>query len=110
MPRPHNILRKDDTDGLLLFVSIIETCPCGTPAASASCRRENAVAKGVATRGIYAARAMNAELWDTDGKRYIDFAAGIAVNNAGHRHPKLALAVCRGWSLCLYPGSRFKAA
>lgn len=58
-------------------------------------RRENAVANGVATRGVYAARAENAELWDVDGKRYIDFAAGIAVNNAGHRHPKLMDAVAR---------------
>jgi 4-aminobutyrate aminotransferase/(S)-3-amino-2-methylpropionate transaminase len=30
-----------------------------------------------------------------DGKRYIDFAAGIAVNNAGHRHPRLMEAVAR---------------
>lgn len=56
-------------------------------------RRDQAVAQGVATRGIYAARAENAELWDVDGKRYIDFAAGIAVNNTGHRHPRLMQAV-----------------
>lgn len=58
-------------------------------------RREQAVASGVATRAIYAQRAKNAELWDVDNKRYIDFAAGIAVNNAGHRHPKLMEAVAR---------------
>ncbi|MEQ9695976.1 4-aminobutyrate--2-oxoglutarate transaminase [Shimia sp. SDUM112013] len=56
-------------------------------------RREAAIASGVATRGIYAARAENAELWDADGKRFIDFAAGIAVNNTGHRHPKVMAAV-----------------
>lgn len=56
-------------------------------------RREAAVATGVATRSIYAERAENAELWDADGKRYIDFAAGIAVNNTGHRHPKVMAAV-----------------
>ncbi|AUH34193.1 4-aminobutyrate--2-oxoglutarate transaminase [Paracoccus tegillarcae] len=58
-------------------------------------RRDNAVAKGVSTRGIYVTHAENAELWDADGKRYIDFAAGIAVNNAGHRHPKLMAAVAK---------------
>lgn len=58
-------------------------------------RGANAVATGLATRGIYAAKAENAELWDVDGKRFIDFAAGIAVNNAGHRHPKLMAAVER---------------
>ncbi len=56
-------------------------------------RRADAVAVGVATRGIYAVKAENAELWDADGKRYIDFAAGIAVNNTGHRHPKVMQAV-----------------
>lgn len=58
-------------------------------------RRTAAVASGVGTRGIYAERAENAELWDVDGKRYIDLAAGIAVNNTGHRHPKLMAAVAK---------------
>lgn len=58
-------------------------------------RRAAAVANGVATRGIYATRAENAELWDADGKRFIDFAAGIAVNNTGHRHPKVMEAVAK---------------
>ena len=56
-------------------------------------RQSAAVANGVATRSIYASRAENAELWDVEGKRYIDFAAGIAVNNTGHRHPKVMAAV-----------------
>jgi 4-aminobutyrate aminotransferase/(S)-3-amino-2-methylpropionate transaminase len=56
-------------------------------------RQKAAVAGGVATRSIYAERALNSELWDVDGKRYIDFAAGIAVNNTGHRHPKVIGAV-----------------
>lgn len=55
-------------------------------------RQRAAVARGVSTRGIYAARAENAEIWDVDGRRYIDFAAGIAVNNTGHRHPKVLAA------------------
>ncbi|MBL0965935.1 MAG: aminotransferase class III-fold pyridoxal phosphate-dependent enzyme, partial [Blastomonas sp.] len=38
---------------------------------------------------VYIEKAENAELWDVEGKRYIDFAAGIAVNNTGHRHPKV---------------------
>ena len=58
-------------------------------------RQSAAVANGVATRGVYAARAENAELWDVEGKRYLDFAAGIAVNNTGHRHPKVMAAVAQ---------------
>src|SRR5690606_19725915 len=42
---------------------------------------------------FYAERASNAELWDVEGRRYIDFAAGIAVANTGHRHPRLVEAV-----------------
>jgi 4-aminobutyrate aminotransferase/(S)-3-amino-2-methylpropionate transaminase len=42
---------------------------------------------------VYAARAENAEIWDTDGKRYVDFAGGIAVLNVGHRHPRVVEAV-----------------
>ncbi|HUS55235.1 MAG TPA: 4-aminobutyrate--2-oxoglutarate transaminase [Thermohalobaculum sp.] len=56
-------------------------------------RQQAAVAGGVATKSIYAAKAENAELWDVEGRRYIDFAAGIAVTNTGHRHPKVMAAV-----------------
>jgi 4-aminobutyrate aminotransferase/(S)-3-amino-2-methylpropionate transaminase len=57
-------------------------------------RRHDAVARGVGhTHAIFAARADNAEVWDVEGKRYIDFAGGIAVLNTGHRHPKVIAAV-----------------
>ena len=42
---------------------------------------------------VYIERARNAELWDADGKRYIDFAGGIAVVNTGHVHPRVAAAI-----------------
>lgn len=41
----------------------------------------------------YAARAENAEIWDEDGHRLIDFAGGIGVLNIGHRHPDVVKAV-----------------
>ena len=57
-------------------------------------RRNAAVARGVGhTHAIFAARADNAEVWDVEGKRYIDFAGGIAVLNTGHRHPEVIAAV-----------------
>jgi 4-aminobutyrate aminotransferase/(S)-3-amino-2-methylpropionate transaminase len=56
-------------------------------------RREAAVARGVASAApIFAAHAENAELWDVEGNRYIDFAGGIAVLNTGHRHPSVVAA------------------
>lgn len=56
-------------------------------------RKAAAVPNGVGARGIYVARAENSEIWDVDGRRFIDFAAGIAVLNTGHRHPKVMAAV-----------------
>jgi len=54
-----------------------EACPVGLPSKS----------------GIYAARAQGAELWDVEGKRYIDFIGGIGVLNVGHAHPKVVAAI-----------------
>ncbi len=33
------------------------------------------------------------EVWDVDGNRFIDFAAGIAVNSTGHSHPRVVRAI-----------------
>ena len=53
-------------------------------------RRQAAVPRGVASAtAVFAVKGENAEIWDADGKRYLDFAAGIAVCNTGHRHPKV---------------------
>ena len=41
----------------------------------------------------YVAHAENAEMWDEDGQRWIDFAGGIGVLNLGHRHPRIVKAV-----------------
>jgi len=53
-----------------------------------------AVPRGISiATPLFAARAENAELWDVEGRRYIDFAGGIAVQNIGHRHPRVLAAV-----------------
>ena len=57
-------------------------------------RRAAAVARGVASATPeFAVRAENAEIWDSLGRRYIDFAGGIGVLATGHRHPKVMAAV-----------------
>jgi 4-aminobutyrate aminotransferase/(S)-3-amino-2-methylpropionate transaminase len=59
-------------------------------------RRKNAVPRGVANSlAIYADHAANAEIWDVEGKRYIDFASGIAVLNTGHVHPRIKEAIAQ---------------
>ncbi|HLF22176.1 MAG TPA: 4-aminobutyrate--2-oxoglutarate transaminase [Aestuariivirga sp.] len=51
-------------------------------------RRNKAVARGEGMIApVMAARAENAEIWDVEGNRYVDFGGGIAVVNTGHRHP-----------------------
>jgi 4-aminobutyrate aminotransferase len=59
-------------------------------------RRNAAVPRGVASATpIFATKAKNAEVWDAEDKRYIDFASGIAVCNTGHRHPRVMEAVTK---------------
>mgnify|MGYP001815997346 CR=1 FL=1 len=42
---------------------------------------------------VYIERGVNAELWDVEGNRYIDFGTGIAVCNTGHSNPRVVAAV-----------------
>ncbi|MFN5010057.1 MAG: 4-aminobutyrate--2-oxoglutarate transaminase [Gammaproteobacteria bacterium] len=57
-------------------------------------RRTAAIPRGVGNSlQVYADRATNGEIWDVEGRRYIDFASGIAVLNTGHLHPRVQGAV-----------------
>ncbi len=57
-------------------------------------RRVAETPRGLGTQTtVFADKALNAEIWDVEGKRYIDLAAGIAVTNTGHNHPKVLAAV-----------------
>jgi 4-aminobutyrate aminotransferase/(S)-3-amino-2-methylpropionate transaminase len=57
-------------------------------------RRQAAVARGVSmVHPVFVERAENALLWDGEGRRYVDFAGGIAVLNTGHRHRRVMEAV-----------------
>jgi len=59
-------------------------------------RRDGAVARGVSrSHSIFVERGQNAEVWDVEGRRYVDFAGGISVLNTGQRHPRVINAVMR---------------
>ena len=65
-----------------------------TTNAALKARRDEALPAGLPSKsGVYVARAEGAELWDVEGKRYIDFIGGIGVLNVGHRHPKVVAAI-----------------
>ncbi len=67
-----------------------------TSNADLQARRLNAIPRGVTNSlAVYAERASNAELWDVEGRRYIDFGSGIAVLNTGHLHPKVKDAIAQ---------------
>ena len=57
-------------------------------------RRDNAVARAIAYSSTFIAeRAENAEIWDVEGKRYIDFCGGIGCQNTGHRNDRVVSAI-----------------
>lgn len=57
-------------------------------------RREKAIPRGIGSmHKRFSVSAKNAEIWDVEGTRYIDFASGIAVTNTGHGDPRIIEAI-----------------
>jgi acetylornithine/N-succinyldiaminopimelate aminotransferase len=52
-------------------------------------------------------RGEGAALWDADGNEYLDFLAGISVNNAGHCHPRVVAAVQEQTARLMHVGNLF---
>ena len=94
MSHPSKTKRTKSTAKSKHLIAVVpETVVETSTNAALAARRDSAVARGVASAtSIFAERAENAELWDVEGNRYVDFAGGIAVLNTGHRHPKVIAA------------------
>ncbi len=56
-------------------------------------RSDNVIMKTYGRYPIVPVRGEGCRLWDADGKVYLDFLAGVAVNNLGHCHPKVVKAI-----------------
>lgn len=57
-------------------------------------RKDQAMARGEANLApVFVSRALNSEVWDEEGRRFVDFGTGIAVCNTGHSHPQIVSAV-----------------
>jgi predicted acetylornithine/succinylornithine family transaminase len=52
-------------------------------------------------------RGVGTEVWDTDGRRYLDFLSGIAVTSLGHSNPVVAAAICRQATTLLHVSNFF---
>jgi len=56
-------------------------------------RSDKVIMKTYGRYPIVPVRGEGCRLWDADGKEYLDFLAGVAVNNLGHCHPKVVKAI-----------------
>jgi len=56
-------------------------------------REAAAIIQTYSRQDVLLVRGSGAHVWDSDGREYLDFVAGIAVNNVGHCHPKVVGAV-----------------
>lgn len=56
-------------------------------------RESEAIFQTYTRQPIVITRGSGATVWDSDGKEYLDFVAGIAVNNVGHCHPDVVDAI-----------------
>jgi acetylornithine/N-succinyldiaminopimelate aminotransferase len=58
-------------------------------------RESEAIFQTYARQDVLLVRGSGVRVWDCEGKEYLDFVAGIAVNNVGHCHPAVAQAISR---------------
>ena len=56
------------------------------------------------------ARGEGAWLWDTEGRKYLDALAGIAVNGLGHAHPVLTRAIAEQAGRLIHTSNLFRVA
>jgi acetylornithine aminotransferase len=56
-------------------------------------RAERVIMKTYGRYPIVPVRGAGCRVWDADGRDYLDFLAGVAVNNLGHCHPKVVKAI-----------------
>jgi acetylornithine/N-succinyldiaminopimelate aminotransferase len=56
-------------------------------------RESESIFQTYTRQDVVLARGCGASVWDSDGKEYLDFVAGIAVNNVGHCHPAVVEAI-----------------
>ncbi|GAA4669085.1 acetylornithine transaminase [Frondihabitans cladoniiphilus] len=63
--------------------------------------------KSLATPKVMLERGEGCYVWDVDGKRYLDFLAGIAVNSLGHAHPVLVEALSKQAATLIHVSNYF---
>ncbi|ROQ38152.1 acetylornithine aminotransferase [Frondihabitans sp. PhB188] len=67
----------------------------------------DSIMKSLSTPKVMLERGQGCQVWDVDGKRYLDFLAGIAVNALGHAHPVLVDAVSKQAATLIHVSNYF---
>jgi len=70
-------------------------------------RQSEAIFQTYARQDVLLVRGSGARVWDSEGKEYLDFVAGIAVNNVGHCHPAVARAIARQSELLIHTSNLY---
>jgi acetylornithine/N-succinyldiaminopimelate aminotransferase len=70
-------------------------------------RESEAIIQTYARQDVVLVRGSKASVWDSEGKEYLDFVAGIAVNNVGHCHPTVAGAIARQAELLIHTSNLY---
>lgn len=70
-------------------------------------RESQAIFQTYTRQPVLIARGSGARVWDQDGREYIDFVAGIAVNNVGHCHPRVVEAIKRQCEVLIHTSNLY---
>jgi len=63
---------------------------------------DKVIAKTYKRFPVVITKGKGCSLWDTEGKKYLDFVSGIAVCNLGHSHPKVSAALSKQADVLLH--------
>ena len=70
-------------------------------------RESEAIIQTYTRQKVVLVRGSGAKVWDSDGKEYLDFVAGIAVNNVGHCHPAVVEAIKRQAEILIHTSNLY---
>jgi acetylornithine/N-succinyldiaminopimelate aminotransferase len=70
-------------------------------------RESEAIMQTYTRQGVVLAQGSGASLWDPEGNEYLDFVAGIAVNNVGHCHPHVVEAIKRQAEILIHTSNLY---
>ena len=87
--------------------AVHEAGPDGTPTEAAQGRGSSPLMSTYPPAAVTFVRGAGTQLWDDEGRRYLDFLGGLAVVSLGHSHPVVADALCEQARTLLHVSNLF---